>query len=108
MFQLEPRVPDVPVNELEARLHSLFATLMGVSISLFAFLTAACFAFKRDIFIAVGVGTASTGLSAMIFAVPEYSGLSQRVMFLLVLGWLLSASLALSQSNRNRLIERKD
>lgn len=89
IFQHAPIVEGVPFGELEDNLHSVFASIIGFSFTVFAFSIA--FIEKRKInkIFAISVGLIAPGLSLLIFYVADYSGLWQRLIFIITFAWLI-------------------
>lgn len=88
IFQHEPGIEGVAYNHTEAMLHSVFATIMGVAISIFAVSKAIQAKITRDRTLAILAFASASGLSFLMYASPEYAGLLQRTMFISMLGWI--------------------
>lgn len=93
-FQHEP-VAGYGVNDtFESNMHSIIANVMGIAITLFAvslvFNRKATKYFRTMAFSAALV---SSLLSLGLVLFPEYYGLIQRVMFMLILSWLYYVAL---------------
>lgn len=86
-FQHAPLVDSVPVNQLQDRIHSLFATSTGFSFTLLA---------AGHGFISTGPQRTAGIVMAMVAVIisiamgifPAISGLLQRIMFVSAFGWL--------------------
>ncbi len=89
VFQHAPIVESIPYNAVEDNLHSLFATIIGFSFTLFAF--SAIFIERTTItrWLALLVGLIATALSLLIFSAENYMGLWQRMMFIFSFSWLV-------------------
>lgn len=89
IFQHAPISEGIPYSVLEDKMHSLFATIVGFSFTLFAF--SAAFIEKNNInrVIALLAGLIATGLSFLMFNVIDYTGLWQRLMFIISFAWLV-------------------
>lgn len=88
LFQHEPGTSGLAYDATEALLHSIFATAMGIIISVYAFIRTVIAATNRDRFFAAVALTSASGLSFLMYQVPEYTGILQRLMFIAVLIWL--------------------
>ncbi len=89
IFKHAPIDSSVPFIKREDDLHSLASSLVGLSFTAFTFLSILITKTKRDKMLAIVVGISGTGLSFLIFNVPNYAGLFQKVMFILAFAWLL-------------------
>lgn len=88
IFQHEPGITGLVYNHTAALLHSVFATIMGIVISAYAIIKAMKADSTTDRILAVFALVSASGLSFLMYAVPAYTGLLQRIMFLSVLAWL--------------------
>ena len=88
IFQHEPGITGLAYNHTTALLHSVFATMMGIVISVYAIIKAMKANSTTDRILAVLALVSASGLSFLMYAVPAYTGLLQRIMFLSVLAWI--------------------
>lgn len=88
IFKHEPGITGLAYDHTAALLHSIFATIMGIAISIYAIVKAVQAKQPRDRILAVLAFIGASGLSFLMYAVPAYTGLLQRIMFLSVLAWI--------------------
>ena len=89
-FQHEPVAGYEVTNVFEANMHSIIANVMGIAITLFA----VSLIFDKKVsknyrLIAFMAAAVSSLLSLLMVTFPDYYGLIQRIMFILILSWLL-------------------
>ncbi len=72
----------------EDELHSLFASLTGFAFTIFAISTGFIVQRKADMVVAIGVGILASALSALMFKIPEFMGIWQRMIFVMSFGWM--------------------
>jgi hypothetical membrane protein len=89
-FQHEPVAGYGVTNVFEANMHSIIANVMGIAITLFA----VSLIFDKKVsknyrLIAFMAAAVSSLLSLLMVTFPDYYGLIQRIMFILILSWLL-------------------
>lgn len=89
IFQHAPITSGVPYNVIEDNLHSIFATVIGFSFTAFAVSAAFIEESKIRRLLAIFVAFAATGLSILMFNVTEYTGLWQRLLFIIAFGWMI-------------------
>ena len=89
VFQHAPIIEGIAFNTFEDRLHSVFASLVGFSFTMFAFSAAFIEASNQRKALAFLLGISSMGLSMLMFGAPDFMGLWQRMMFILSFGWLI-------------------
>lgn len=89
IFQHAPIVEGIPYSELEDNLHSVFALAVGFSFTVFAFSIGFFEKRKIEKIFAISVGLIAPGLSLLIFYVADYSGLWQRMIFIITFAWLI-------------------
>lgn len=89
IFQHAPIVEGITYSPSEDRLHSLFAGLVGFSFTIFALSVEFIVADRLKKALALLIALAAVALSMLIFNIPEYAGIFQRVMFLIAFGWLI-------------------
>jgi len=82
-------IEGVAFDVRQDQLHSLFATIVGLSFTLFAFSCAFIGKSTKQRLFALLAGVIATILSMFIFSVPAYAGVWQRLMFLLSFAWLI-------------------
>lgn len=97
VFQHEAGTPSANSGNLEATLHSFFASGMGFAITVFALLISRIVTTSKARVAAMTAAGLSLGLSGAMVALPEYAGLLQRVMFLTILLWLYFVAVHLEQ-----------
>lgn len=90
LFRHAPLVEGVPVNLLADTMHSIFASTVGFSFILFAVSAAFIETTPNRRRVALLTAAMATLLSVLMFAVADYAGLWQRLMFIQAFGWLLS------------------
>jgi hypothetical protein len=88
IFRHEPGITGLAYDHTAALLHSIFATVMGIVISIYAIIKAIKADSTTDRILAVLALISASGLSFLMYAMPNYIGLLQRVMFLSVLAWI--------------------
>lgn len=88
-FQHEPIAGYGVNNVFESNMHSIIANVMGIAITLFAVsLVFDKKARKKDRVMAFIAAAVSTLFSLAMVMLPDYYGLIQRLMFILILSWL--------------------
>lgn len=82
-------ITDVSFSVPEDEWHSVFASTTGASFTLLAIATG--FIRKKTLvrWLPILIGIAATGLSLLMFTLEDYTGLLQRLMFLLSFGWMI-------------------
>jgi hypothetical protein len=88
LFGHTPIADSVPFDELEHRLHSLLATLAGVSITAGLAWHALRTPRRGQRAAALALAVLCVVLPLSMLNFPAYQGLIQRVMYLLVFAWL--------------------
>lgn len=88
-FQHAPIASDMAFSVGEDQIHSLLASVVGFSFTIFAFSMA--FVYSKPVLrgLALGLALTAVGLSALMFSVPGYTGLLQRAMFISAFSWLI-------------------
>jgi hypothetical membrane protein len=89
IFQHAPINEGMPYSVFEDNTHSLFASVVGFSFTLFAVSVAFIEKTNRKRILALFIGLFATGLSLLMFNVPNYAGLWQRILFIVTFGWLI-------------------
>lgn len=88
-FQHAPIIGGIPYSILEDTMHSIFATVVGASFTVFAFSTAYIEKTNRRRVLALGVGLVAIVLSMLMFGLVDLAGLWQRIMFIISFIWLI-------------------
>lgn len=88
IFSLRPIDTSLEFDAFHDQLHSIFATITGFSFVLFSFSTAFYPLLKKQRFYAVCVAVFASCISGLMFILPEYAGVLQRLMFLVTFFWL--------------------
>ena len=70
-------------------MHSIFATIVGFSFTLFAVSTAFIQHWMNSRIVSIVVGVVATVLSVLIFEIPDLAGVWQRLMFAGAFAWLI-------------------
>lgn len=89
VFQHKPIVSGIPFNAFEDQLHSVFASVVGFSFTLFSASLIWIESERRRKIQAFSMALFAVLLSLLIFNVAEYAGIWQRVMFAASFGWML-------------------
>jgi hypothetical membrane protein len=88
IFSIKPIDPILDYNQLHNQLHSLFATIAGFSITLFAIIYGLKSERTLQRIIAFSVGIMTTFIPILMYRYPEYQGILQRFMFIATFTWL--------------------
>jgi hypothetical protein len=89
IFHHAPIIKGVIFNPLEDKLHSIFATVVGFSFTVFAISSAFIEKAAKHRIIDIAVGFTATILSILMFYLPDYSGIWQRAIFIISFTWLI-------------------
>jgi hypothetical membrane protein len=89
IYSHAPISPDIVFSQREDSLHSLFASTTGLSFTLFAVAYIFITTEPRQKILALVMAVFATAISLLMFALPDYTGLLQRGMFIVTFGWLL-------------------
>ena len=89
IFHHAPIIEDVIFNSLEDRLHSIFATIVGFSFTIYAISSAFIEKAVKHRIIDIAVGFTATILSLLMIYLPDYSGIWQRAIFIITFIWLI-------------------
>lgn len=90
IFHHAPIIEGVVIfNSLEDRLHSIFATIVGFSFTIFAISSAFIEKAVKHRIIDISVGFTATILSVLMLYLPDYSGIWQRAIFIISFTWLI-------------------
>ncbi len=89
IFRHAPIIEGIPFDLMEDKLHSVFASIVGFSFTIFAISTA--FIEKKTMLRALAViaGVTATILSIMMSFLPPYSGIWQRMILVVSFCWLI-------------------
>lgn len=88
-YRHAPIIDGVTYNIRQDQLHSIFASMVGLSFTLFAFSCVFIGNSLKQRLIALLVGVGATILSMLIFSIPDYAGIWQRLIFILSFAWLI-------------------
>lgn len=89
IFHHAPIIEGVIFNSVEDRLHSIFATIVGFSFTIFAISSAFIEKAIKHRIINIVVGFTATILSILMLYLPVYSGIWQRAIFIISFAWLI-------------------
>lgn len=89
IFHHAPIVEGIPFSDFQDQMHSIFASIVGFSFTLFAISIAFIEEEKNRRIIAFIVCLGSMAISVLIFTVPDFAGIWQRIMFIGAFGWLI-------------------
>lgn len=89
IFQHAPINEAISYNLQEDKIHSIAATIIGFSFTLFAFSAAFIETSNKRRVLALLAGFLATGLSLLMFSVASYTGIWQRLMFIVSFGWII-------------------
>lgn len=107
IYKHAPIDPAVSFSVREDDLHSWASSLVGMSFTAYAFVSIFILKVRRDKILAMTVGVLATLLSFLIFSIPDYAGLFQRVMFILAFTWLLYFFARIEYLSEIRLEQKK-
>jgi len=88
-FQHAPIDPNLAFDMQEDHLHSLFASITGFAFTFFAVSCAFIEPTKLRKTLAFFIGVLATLLSLLIFNMPAYAGIWQRLIFISSFAWLI-------------------
>lgn len=88
-FHHAPIIAEIPYSVFEDKMHSIFASVVGFSFTMFAISIAFIEKERKKRILAFLAGFIATGLSLLMFNVPDYAGLWQRLIFILSFTWLI-------------------
>ncbi len=89
VFQHASIIPTKPIDIQADNIHSFFASLTGFSFTLFAISSAYIQKLNQQKMLALGIGTAATLLSILMFTYPSFMGIFQRLIFISSFGWMI-------------------
>lgn len=89
VFQHAPIIEGVEFNVFQDKMHSIFASLVGFSFTLFAISSTFIESKMKKRYIAISIGILATFLSVLIFNISNLSGVWQRILFAGSFAWLL-------------------
>jgi len=88
-FRHVPLDLTLPFDAKEDSMHSLFASLTGFSFTIFAVATAYIQKPVFDRVLAATIGVTATLLSILMFYLPDWAGIWQRLIFMMSFGWMI-------------------
>jgi hypothetical membrane protein len=88
-FHHAPITEGISYNVTADDLHSLFATIVGISFTTLSFSSAFILSKRLQKVIAILVSLSSLVLSMLMFNLPLYMGIWQRLMFMISFAWLI-------------------
>ncbi len=88
-FNHAPVGTGIQFNHLEDAWHSYFATATGLSFVIFSILTAFVLEMRADRILSSSTGIIATILSSLMLERDQYSGIWQRLIFIICFGWLI-------------------
>jgi len=100
IFHHAPIIEGVAFNVFEDKLHSIFASLVGLTFTVYAISSAFIEKARKYRIIDLAVGIIATMLSVLMFYLPDYSGIWQRTLFVISFTWLI---LMLERVKRSQL-----
>jgi len=89
IFHHAPIIDGFIFNSIEDKLHSIFATIVGFSFTIYAVSSAFIEKTVRYRIIDIAVGFTATILSVLMSCLPNYSGIWQRAIFVISFVWLI-------------------
>jgi hypothetical protein len=89
IFQHAPINEAVAYNLFEDQIHSVSASIVGFSFTIFSISVAFIEETNKRRIIALLMGLLATGLSFLMFSVTELTGVWQRLMFMASFAWIL-------------------
>jgi len=89
IFQHAPIDLNLPYDLLKDQLHSFFASLIGFSFTAFSFSATFIESTRKRKIIAFLMGFIASGLSFLMFSLTEYTGIWQRMMFIISFAWII-------------------
>lgn len=89
IFRHAPIIEGVSFNLAEDKLHSVFASVIGLSFVIYAISTAFIEKAAKHRIMDISVGLAVTLLSVLMFYFPDFSGVWQRAIFIISFAWLI-------------------
>lgn len=90
IFHHAPIAEGVMFDVQQDNLHSIFASIVGLSFTIFAIASAFIETEGKHRVIDIVVGVTATLLSLLMLLLPDYAGIWQRVMFILSFSWLIT------------------
>jgi len=88
-FNHAPVNPDIQYNLMEDGWHSYFAYSTGLSFTIFAIATTFILENRTDRAMAALTGTAATILSILMSEASQFTGIWQRLIFIICFGWMI-------------------
>lgn len=88
-FQHAPISQGIPFSSWQDQVHSLMATTVGISFTVLAISGAFIAKSAWARVLAIGVACIATLMSLLMFNLPNWTGLFQRLMFITAFAWLI-------------------
>jgi hypothetical membrane protein len=89
VFHHAPIIEGIVYNSMEDNLHSIFASIVGFSFTVYAISSAFIDKDVKHKVIDIIVGITATSLSVLMGYMPDYSGIWQRMIFIISFTWLI-------------------
>lgn len=89
LFRHAPIIKGVSFNPVEDNLHSIFASIVGFSFTVYAISSAFIEKESKHKVMDIMVGVTVTVLSLLMGYLPDYSGVWQRAIFVISFTWLV-------------------
>ena len=89
IFKHAPIVQGIPYSLFEDTIHSIFASIVGFSFTLFTVSAAFIETTNKRRIIALLVGVVVTVLSVLMSSLPDFAGIWQRLIFIISFAWLI-------------------
>ncbi|NLW12236.1 MAG: DUF998 domain-containing protein [Clostridiaceae bacterium] len=89
IFHHAPIIAGITYNSIEDNLHSIFASIVGLSFTVYAISSAFIEKQVKHRVIDIIVGFTATILSMLMGYMPDYSGIWQRAIFIISFTWLI-------------------
>jgi len=89
VYSHAPITEGVIYSEKSDELHSLFASTIGFSFTILAISTTFIKEGKSEMILPVMIGVLATILSLLMFKLENFTGIWQRLMFIITFGWMI-------------------
>lgn len=89
IFRHAPIMEGVSVDTFQDQMHSIFASITGFSFTLLAISAAFIVSTLKEKIAAIVVGLIASLLSYLMFELPEYMGIFQRLIFVTAFSWMI-------------------
>lgn len=89
VFNHAPIIEGIIYNSMEDNLHSVFASIVGFSFTLYAISSAFIEKEVKHKVMDIIAGLTATFLSMLMGYIPDYSGIWQRAIFIISFTWLI-------------------